>query len=144
MTECKFVFFHKQATSGRMRFMVFENGSVLSGASLPDLSALDSDYDDQRDDEEDVISLPSSGFSDVLSAMGLEGNQAQIKIRDLGRVETPDETIAVHGVKLTDIDPPFDLAEKIDARFIEMTGARQLSEIDLEVLRRVYVFELGG
>ena len=143
MSESKFIFFHKQSTSARMRFLVFENGSVLSGSPLPDLSVLEDEI--QQDyDEHTVISFPSNGLGDVVQSLNIDLKDVAIKFPNLTTIETPSGTPVVHGVEFTLIDPPFSEVEKSGARFIEMTQARQLSNIDMEILRRVYVNAMEG
>lgn len=43
----------------------------------------------------------------------------------------------------TGIDPPFAMAERLRGRFIALTEARQLSEVERNLLRRAYEHVLG-
>jgi len=43
----------------------------------------------------------------------------------------------------TTIDPPFAAAESIGGKFIAMTEARNLAEIERNLLRRVYEYVIG-
>ena len=105
MTDPRFVFFHKQPTSARMRFLVFETGSVMSGPALPQLSILEEverDYDD-----EDVLQFPANGLGDILSTLNLERTDAEMAFPDIAAVETAAETIPVHGIKADRDRPAF-------------------------------------
>lgn len=142
MSDIRYVFYHKQQTSARMRFLVFENGSVLSGDPLPALSVVEEverDYDD-----EDIVEFPANELGQVLESIGLSKTQASLSFPDVATVETAQCQVPIHGVKLTEIDPPFDSIAEHGARFIEMTQARQLNAIDMEIIRRVYVHAMGG
>ena len=142
MSDPRFVFYHKQPTSARMRFMVFDTGSVLSGPSLPILNVVEEverDYDD-----EDVVAFPNNGLGAVLDQIGVPKGDAAMAFPDVASVDTADGPVAIHGVKFTEIDPPFDTIEKAGGKFIEMTQARQLSATDMEIIRRIYVHAMGG
>ncbi|NVK18810.1 MAG: hypothetical protein HWE30_08955 [Methylocystaceae bacterium] len=142
MTEPRFVFFHKQPTSARMRFMVFDNGSVLSGPSLPVLNVVEEverDYDD-----EDVVAFPDNGLVLILDKIGVAKSDATMAFPDVASVDTADGFVPIHGVKFTEIDPPFDQVAEAGAKFIEMTQARQLSATDMEIIRRIYIHAMGG
>lgn len=142
MTDARFVFYHKQATSARMRFMVFDTGSVLSGAPLPTLSVLE---EVERDyDEETIVAFPANGLGAVVDGMGIDKKDVAMKFPDVATVQTPQANLPVHGVQFTNIDPPFDEIEKVGGKFIEMTQARQLHHVDMEIVRRIYVHEMGG
>ncbi len=140
--NARFVFYHKQPTSARMRFMVFKNGSVLSGPDLPSLSVsteVERDYD-----SEDIVAFPLNGLGEVLECIGVPAPDARLVFPDFATIETPQGDIPVHGVQFMQIDPPFEQIEKAGARFIEMTQARQLSPMDMEMIRRIYVHAIGG
>jgi hypothetical protein len=47
-------------------------------------------------------------------------------------------------MQFTSIDPPFDCAEKINAQFIDLTEARGLSGVELELLRQAYEYVMTG
>jgi hypothetical protein len=59
-------------------------------------------------------------------------------------VEAPGGAIRVLLVRFTGIDPPFEAAAAIGARFIDLTQARDLPAVELLLLRRAYEVILGG
>jgi hypothetical protein len=143
MTEARFVLYHKQPTSARMRFMVFETGSVLSGSLLPALSLLE-DAQERDYDSEKIVQLPTNGLLDVVKNLGISASDVRMSFPDMSLVDTAKEKIPVHGVAFTTIDPPIAQVENTGAKFIDMTQARQLSAIDMEILRRIYVHAMEG
>jgi hypothetical protein len=51
-------------------------------------------------------------------------------------VDAPEGLIEVFLARFTSIDPPFDWAEQHGARFIDLTQARGLRDVELQILRR--------
>jgi hypothetical protein len=58
-------------------------------------------------------------------------------------VDAPEGLIEVFLARFTSIDPPFDWAEQHGARFIDLTRARGLRDVELQILRRAYEQILG-
>ena len=56
------------------------------------------------------------------------------------RVDTPDGPVQMHLAELTTMDPPLGRAAAIGAEFIDLTQARGLSVIELELLRLAYEY----
>jgi hypothetical protein len=59
-------------------------------------------------------------------------------------VEVPGEKIQIILGQITTMDPPFEEAESIGASFIDLTQARGLPQVELELLRHAYELVLGG
>jgi hypothetical protein len=59
-------------------------------------------------------------------------------------VEVPGKKIQIILGEITTVDPPFDEAEKAGASFIDLTQARGLPQVELELLRCAYELVLGG
>lgn len=59
-------------------------------------------------------------------------------------VETDDDVIPVFLARFTSIDPPFEIAARLDAEFIHLIQARDLDRLELDVLRRAYEIIMGG
>jgi hypothetical protein len=58
-------------------------------------------------------------------------------------VDTPVGDVPVLLGVFTDLDPPFSAAERTNSRFIALTEARQLSDVERQLLRRAYEHVLG-
>jgi hypothetical protein len=56
----------------------------------------------------------------------------------------PGEDIDILLASITTVDPPFEEAEKSNAQFIDLTQARGLPPVELELLRSAYELILGG
>ena len=59
------------------------------------------------------------------------------------KVEAPGGLIEVFLARFTSIDPPFEWAEQQGAKFIDLTQARGLPAVELQILRRAYEQILG-
>jgi len=58
-------------------------------------------------------------------------------------VDTPAGDVPILLGVFADIDPPFAAAERTSSRFIAITDARSLSEVERHLLRRAYEHVLG-
>jgi hypothetical protein len=52
--------------------------------------------------------------------------------------------IPVFLARFTSIDPPFEIAERLDAEFIYLTQAADLVRLELDLLRSAYETIMGG
>lgn len=59
-------------------------------------------------------------------------------------VEVEGGAIKILLAAITTIDPPFEAIEKAGASFIDLTQARGLPPVELELLRHAYELVLGG
>lgn len=128
---------HKQATSGRVRFCCFASG-ILAFSPLPNLA-------DLRD--EDYVSAyqvhPAAAIREAESYFGLAEGAIQPEAEFQAWVDTPAGDVPVLLAAFTNIDPPFSAVEQQGARFIAITEARALSEVERLLLRRAYEHVLG-
>ena len=77
MHENRLIFFHKQNTSARLRFLKFANGSVCAFEPLPALSQmLDSSID--PDAENNIVEHPAQLLPDAGAQLGLDTRHARL------------------------------------------------------------------
>lgn len=131
------IFYHKQATSARTRFLKFNYDSILAPKKLPDLSQI------VAFDENSIVH-PASVLTQLEQHFGFEKDTLKAEGEYLHGVEVPGETIQIILTNISSMDPPFEIAEKIGASFIDLTQARGLPQVELELLRYAYELVLGG
>ena len=138
-SDYRAILFHKQATSARLRFLRFDRGSVCAFESLPALSRV-------HGSTQDGVALhPAAAVRRLEAELGFETDSLRACEGYHFEVEVPGERIPVFLVEITSTDPPFSVAGKIGAQFIELTQARGgLPSVELELLRGAYELVLGG
>ena len=128
---------HKQATSGRVRFLCLSSG-VVAFKPLPALAALrDEDYSPT------IQFHPSAVVREAEIHLGLAEGGVEPVADFQAWVDTPEGDVPVLLAAFAGIDPPFAAAQRIHGRFIAITEARQLSEVERNLLRRAYEHVLG-
>lgn len=133
----RLVFAHKQKTSGRVRYLQLPEG-VVAFSPLPALAALrDEDYDTA------VRFHPAALLHDAETRLGLPPESIAAEAEFRAWVDTPEGDVPVLLACFTSIDPPFAAAERLGGRFIALTEARSLSEVERNLLRRTYEHLLG-
>ncbi len=130
---------HKQSTSARLRFLQFADGHVCGLQPFPPLSQL---LDETP--EEKLLVHPAATVNAAAEYFGLEGQALEAEGEYQAFVEIPEGPVQVFLAYFTDIDPPFEAAEACGAKFIDLTEARGLSEVELGLLRRAYEVLMGG
>ncbi|AXS79933.1 hypothetical protein [Dechloromonas sp. HYN0024] len=133
----RLILLHKQATSGRVRFLCPGSG-VVAFKPLPALSALrDEDYSPT------IQFHPTAVVREAEIQLGLAEGAIEPVADFQAWVDTPEGDLPVLLAAFVGIDPPFAAAERIHARFIAITESRQLSELERNLLRRAYEHVLG-
>lgn len=139
----RFILYHKQGTSARTRFLRFNGESVLYPEPFPELS--------QRFDEtltpapvNVVEPHPAMLLNQLAEGLGITAGELEMEPEYEERVDVPGEVVRVFLVRFTAIDPPFELAERFDGNFIDLTQARGLPETELLLLRRAYEVIMEG
>jgi hypothetical protein len=131
------ILLHKQSTSGRVRFLCLPNG-VLAFDPLPALSVLhDEDYSPK------IQFHPAALVREAEIRLGLAEGMIYPEAEFQAWVDTPEGDVPVLLAAFAGIDPPFAAVEQVGGRFIAMTESRALSEIERNLLRRVYEHVLG-
>jgi len=143
MNYCRLIFYHKQDTSARLRFLKFDSGSVCAFEPLPTLSQMiDASID--ADVDEGIVTHPAQLVRDAVNRLGLEVDNMKVDAGYRANVDSSTGPVRIFLMQFTSIDPPFDCAEKINAQFIDLTEARGLSSVELELLRQAYEYVMTG
>lgn len=128
---------HKQKSSGRVRFLCFSAG-VLAFSPLPSLSVLrDEDYSPK------IQIHPTAVVREAEIHLGLPEGAIEPLVEFRSWVDTPAGDVPILLAAFSDLDPPFSAAERTNSRFISLTEARQLCELERNLLRRAYEHVLG-
>ncbi|MEW6765257.1 MAG: hypothetical protein AB1344_05655 [Pseudomonadota bacterium] len=137
------VFFHKQATSARLRFLRFAHGvfgfSPLDGdmAWLPDAPPHGDGAVSPVDWHPAALARMSAEW------LGLGVDDLRVETEFHGLLATTAGPLRLWAMGLTMIDPPFAEVERVGGRFIAITEARDLPPVEREALRLVYEHVLG-
>lgn len=137
------IFFHKHPTSARVCYLRSAAGSVVLGATLPDLATL-IDEETTLEKEEVVANHPAMTLCSLADDMELEVSGFEL-IKDFrARLDVPGEIMPIYLAQFKSIDPPFAAAEKIAAKFIAITEARALPSVELQLLQKSYQYIMEG
>lgn len=136
--DSRVILYHKQSTSARTRFLKFNEGSVCAFGGLPKLAAL------SQAKEHKMVVHPAAILKAIETRLGLASGTLRSEGEFHHVVDIPGDRVDVLLAEIQTIDPPFDLAEQADAAFIDLTQARGLPPVELELLRYAYELVLGG
>jgi hypothetical protein len=135
--EPRLILLHKQATSGRLRFLCLSSG-VVAFKPLPELAAL------RAEDYSPTVQFhPTAVVREAEIQLGLPEGAIVPEADFQAWVDTPEGDVPVLLAAFASIDPPFAVAERTGSRFIAIAEARQLSEVERNLLRRAYEYVLG-
>ncbi|MCB1774543.1 MAG: hypothetical protein KDI88_13080 [Gammaproteobacteria bacterium] len=132
------ILFHKQTTSARTRFLMFGHGSVCAFDCLPETAVVLSGR------LPDPVIHPVVVLQALVDRYGFEREWLQVEEGFRYAVKHGEEEIQIVLIAIATMDPPFELAEQIDAKFVDLTQARGLPTAELELLRGAYELVLGG
>jgi len=132
------IFFHNQATSARLRFLRFSYNSVCAFEPLPKLAVL---LDDGYQPE--VLIHPTNIIQQAEKQLGLSSADLQAEGEYKACVDIAGGPVTILLARFTGIDPPFALAEKLQASFVDLPGARDLAPVELQLLRKAYELIIG-
>lgn len=134
----RLLLFHKQATSGRTRFLRFGHG-MLAFAPLPPLSNL-------RAPQESVPAIrhhPAAYLHDAAQRFDLPEAALRVESAFQAVVDTPAGDVEVILAGFATVDPPFIAADRLGGKFVAITEARGTPPVELQLLRRAYETVLG-
>ena len=134
----RLIFFHKQSTSGRTRFLRFSDG-VCGFAPLADGSRVR----ESGEPPPPVLPHPMVPLREAARRLALPEDRLQLEAEFTAWTEGPEGDVQVLLVAFGTIDPPFAQAEAVGARFIPLTEARDLPQVELDLLRLAYEHVLG-
>ena len=136
------ILFHKQSTSARVRFLRSAGGSICFGSQIPKLATL-VDENNGFEKEQTLARHPAMAVRELEKQMGLETDAIQLDKNFRARVDMPGHIMPVYLAQFKNIDPPFEAAEKVDAKFIAITEARRQPPIELQLLQKAYEYIMG-
>jgi hypothetical protein len=136
--DYRVILYHKQPTSARTRFLRYGYDSVCASEPLPPLSQL------VEGNGDGTALHPTAVLQGLEEKMGLAAGSLKADAEFQQKVEVPDGSIPIILAAFTSMDPPFEAVEQAGAAFIDLTQARDLPAIELELLRKAYEVILGG
>ena len=136
--DYRVILYHKQATSARTRFLKFSNESVCAFEPIPMPAQLLEDTDCK------TVNHPAAILQEVERRLDFPTGCLKTEADYKHLVEVPGRRLQILLARVTTMDPPFEQAECIGASFIDLTQARGLPGIELELLRHAYELVLGG
>lgn len=110
---------------------------------LPKLAQIIDDIIKPGEDN-NVITLPTPLLKDVASWLGLKKDELEIDGEFFEQVDVADGLLNIYLVRFKIIDPPFEAAERVGAKFCLLTELRDLMPADLDLLRQAYTAIMGG
>jgi hypothetical protein len=138
MINYRVIVYHKQATSARTRFAKFADDTVFVFGPVAKLSQL------EESSLDNTVVHPAAVMKKTEALLGLEEGSLKAEPDYQHKVEVPGGSIHVLLANVTTMDPPFEAIEKVGGRFIDLTQARGLPQVELELLRHAYELVLGG
>ena len=136
--DYRIIFYHKQKTSARTRFLKFGDKTVCGFEALPDLAQVI----DHRSDN--TVLHPAAILRDAETRLSLDEGILKAEADYRYSVDVPGNSVQIILASIETIDPPFDEVEQSGAEFIDLTQARGLPSVELELLRSAYELILGG
>lgn len=138
MINFRVILYHKQATSARTRFVRFADNTVFAFGPVAKLSQL------QEGGMDNTVVHPAAVMQKTEALLGLDSGCLKAESEFQHSVEVPGGNIHVLLANITTMDPPFEAVEQAGASFIDLTQARGLPQVELELLRHAYELVLGG
>ncbi|QDF95708.1 hypothetical protein CJ010_03645 [Azoarcus sp. DD4] len=125
------ILFHKQSTSGRLRFARFDNTVVAARI-------------DVDGDPEVVTPHPGILINQAAARLGLAVGELRVEPEFRERMLAPGGTASVWIAEFAAIDPPFAAVEQAGGRFVLLTELQGIPDTERDVMRSVYEHVLGG
>lgn len=141
MQQSRVILYHNNPASARLRFLRFSYHRVCYPEALPALSVLS---DTLSDASHSIAIHPAATIQQVEKQLHLESGELQVEGEYRASVDVAGGPVSVFLARFNSIDPPFELAQMIGARFIDLNEARDLPQVELELLRKAYELILGG
>lgn len=141
--DFRIILYHKQSTSARTRFVQFEGKTVLGFAPVVALSQLHENGHESA--HPDNMRLhPTAILKSTEEKLGLNQDSLKPETEFQHSIEVPGGNIPVLLAEITTTDPPFQAVAEAGGSFIDLTQARQLPQVELQLLRHAYELVLGG
>jgi hypothetical protein len=133
------LFFHKQRTSARLRFLIFASGLVAPAALDPTAVLLDGTPAASGK----VSPHPALVGSLCAEHFGLPRGELRIDGEFRLHGEDRGRSFTLLLAEFLAIDPPFDHAARVGGRFVAITEALGLGHAERKALRMAYAHILG-
>ncbi|MCW2306899.1 hypothetical protein [Rhodobium gokarnense] len=130
------ILIHKQPTSARIRFFLHDSGSICGFAPLPEGAAMAMHGGG-------VVAFPGTIVTAAAEQLGLDASDLAAEPGFAATVDADGRQIHIHLARFTSIDPPFEMTEEWGGKFIELTEARSLPPVELQLLRDAYEALIG-
>jgi hypothetical protein len=127
-----------------MRFLKLAHGGVCGPEPLPVLSQLIDGEVISPGPGCDVLHHPAHLVTQAEQSLGLPTGSLEVEGEFHEQVDVDGGPLDIYLARFTAIDPPLELTRRHDGEFIDLTQARGLPVTELELLRKVYEFALGG
>lgn len=135
--DISLIVYHKSSSSGRTRFLRQQSGALCVLKPLPKLSeVLDESVDD-------VVVHPTLVSQKAAQWFDMAESDIEIDGEFREQVDVAGNPLTVYLARFNTIDPPFEMAEKMGAKFIAITDALDALPAELELLRRAYAVIMG-
>lgn len=132
--------FHKQGTSARTRFVRWPHG-MLAFEPLPAEARL---LDEKSAPGSACVRRhPAAVLADAAARLGMPADALRAETEFDAVVATPEGEVPILLVHFASLDPPFAVVEKHGGRFIAITEARDVSPLELQLLRKAYEILIG-
>jgi hypothetical protein len=139
VSNTRLIMYHKHPTSARLRFLKLSYGGVCGFEPLPTLSQL---LDEKPEDF--VAAHPAPLVNAAERQLGMDTGELEADGEYKAYVDVPEGVIQVYLARFTGIDPPFDAAEAQGAEFVDLPQARNMTQVELELLRKAYEVVMTG
>lgn len=136
--DYRVILYHKQATSARTRFLKFAHESVCAFEPIPMPAQLLEEACGK------MVNHPTAILQEVEQRLEFPAGSLKAEGEYRHTVEVPGRNIQIILASINTMDPPFEQAERSNACFIDLTQARGLPSVELELLRHAYELVLGG
>lgn len=124
------ILFHKQSTSGRLRFARFADTVVAARVEV-------------EGDPEVVTPHPGALLAQAATRLGLPAGELKVESEFRERMLAPGGAASVWIAEFASIDPPFAAVEQAGGRFVLLTELQGIPDTERDVMRAVYEHLLG-
>ena len=136
--DISLIVYHKSSSSGRTRFVRYKSGALCALTPLPKLSEVLDESDD------DVVAHPRLLSKKAAQWFDVAESDIEIDCDYREYVDVAGGPLTVYLARFKTIDPPFQTAERMGAKFIAITDALDALPAELELLRRAYSVIMGA
>ncbi len=139
--DVRLIMYHKHPTSARLRFLRLPEYGVCAFATLPELTVV---LEPEECPKDSVLRHPAELLRRAEETLGLARGALEVEPCFRERLDVPGDMLNVYLARFTAIDPPFEAAEEAHGHFGAITEMRDLSPVQLELLRRAYQVIMEG